>query len=111
MYCCRFAARGSSRVDFVLSSLRFLTFLFFFFFFNATSTTEIYTLSLHDALPISISFKEQIQLYSVYGTDWLYGNHGGLGRYGDPTFTPSMSSRGSCSPVSGSKRHVKYVYA
>src|SRR5437879_13393800 len=24
-----------------------------FFFFNATSTTEIYTLSLHDALPIS----------------------------------------------------------
>src|SRR5437764_2791541 len=24
----------------------------FFFFFNATSTTEIYTLSLHDALPI-----------------------------------------------------------
>src|SRR5689334_25212302 len=25
----------------------------FFFFFNATATTEIYTLSLHDALPIS----------------------------------------------------------
>src|SRR5687768_18399745 len=28
-------------------------FLFFFFFFNDTATTEIYTLSLHDALPIS----------------------------------------------------------
>src|SRR2546429_6711763 len=27
--------------------------LFFFFFFNDTATTEIYTLSLHDALPIS----------------------------------------------------------
>src|SRR5256886_13667147 len=27
---------------------------FFFFFFNDTATTEIYTLSLHDALPISI---------------------------------------------------------
>src|ERR1039457_7027219 len=27
-------------------------FLFFFFFFNDTATTEIYTLSLHDALPI-----------------------------------------------------------
>src|SRR2546426_12097100 len=28
---------------------------FFFFFFNDTATTEIYTLSLHDALPISPS--------------------------------------------------------
>src|ERR1051325_12124493 len=27
--------------------------LHFFFFFNDTATTEIYTLSLHDALPIS----------------------------------------------------------
>src|SRR5260370_30934056 len=27
----------------------------FFFFFNDTATTEIYTLSLHDALPISRS--------------------------------------------------------
>src|SRR5688572_33008391 len=30
----------------------FFIFLFFFFFFNDTATTEIYTLSLHDALPI-----------------------------------------------------------
>src|SRR2546430_5984691 len=29
--------------------------MFFFFFFNDTATTEIYTLSLHDALPISRS--------------------------------------------------------
>src|SRR6266496_4890054 len=28
---------------------------FFFFFFNDTATTEIYTLSLHDALPSSSS--------------------------------------------------------
>src|SRR2546430_2273721 len=28
----------------------------FFFFFNDTATTEIYTLSLHDALPISFGF-------------------------------------------------------
>src|SRR2546430_7216968 len=27
----------------------------FFFFFNDTATTEIYTLSLHDALPILVS--------------------------------------------------------
>jgi len=29
--------------------------VWFFFFFNDTATTEIYTLSLHDALPISMS--------------------------------------------------------
>src|SRR6266487_6984168 len=29
--------------------------IFLFFFFNDTATTEIYTLSLHDALPISTS--------------------------------------------------------
>src|SRR5690242_21819120 len=28
---------------------------FFFFFFNDTATTEIYTLSLHDALPILLT--------------------------------------------------------
>src|SRR3989441_2040783 len=38
---------------FLLSSLCCLHFFFFFFFFNDTATTEIYTLSLHDALPIT----------------------------------------------------------
>src|SRR5260221_1563441 len=32
-------------------------FLLFFFFFNDTATTEIYTLSLHDALPISSLYR------------------------------------------------------
>src|SRR5579875_291431 len=36
--------------SFILCHLVIL--LFFFFFFNDTATTEIYTLSLHDALPI-----------------------------------------------------------
>src|SRR5256885_5624525 len=31
------------------------TIAFLFFFFNDTPTTEIYTLSLHDPLPISLS--------------------------------------------------------
>src|SRR2546429_8413402 len=31
-----------------------ISLFFFFFFFNDTATTEIYTLSLHDALPISL---------------------------------------------------------
>src|SRR5260221_813206 len=38
-----------SSVNFLSSLLIFL----FFFFFNDTATTEIYTLSLHDPLPIS----------------------------------------------------------
>src|SRR5256885_15333097 len=36
-----------------------LVFSFFFFFFNDTATTEIYTLSLHDALPIFVRAIEQ----------------------------------------------------
>src|SRR5258708_18782365 len=35
-----------------LLSVPFVHLLCFFFFFNDTATTEIYTLSLHDALPI-----------------------------------------------------------
>src|SRR2546430_12589732 len=33
-----------------------------FFFFNDTATTEIYTLSLHDALPISMAYDSQFRL-------------------------------------------------
>src|SRR2546430_3993552 len=35
-------------------------FCFFFFFFNDTATTEIYTLSLHDALPISMDMMRTV---------------------------------------------------
>src|SRR5690554_7764960 len=34
-------------------------FVFCFFFFNDTATTEIYTLSLHDALPISVRLRDR----------------------------------------------------
>src|SRR2546430_12515974 len=34
--------------------------LFCFFFFNDTATTEIYTLSLHDALPISAADRDLV---------------------------------------------------
>src|SRR5258708_31365318 len=40
------------RSPFFFSTIRLLP-LLSFFFFNDTATTEIYTLSLHDALPIS----------------------------------------------------------
>src|SRR5262249_61280593 len=38
---------------------------FFLFFFNDTATTEIYTLSLHDALPISRAMTSCIASSSV----------------------------------------------
>src|SRR5258706_6070606 len=41
--------------------------LFFFFFFNDTATTEIYTLSLHDALPISRYTNIQISYSDLDG--------------------------------------------
>src|SRR5574337_1913732 len=45
-YCILFAS-------FCFVCLTGVCFVLFFFFFNDTATTEIYTLSLHDALPIS----------------------------------------------------------
>src|SRR6478736_10276892 len=41
-------------ICFNLCLISCLPFYFFFFFFNDTATTEIYTLSLHDALPIRV---------------------------------------------------------
>src|SRR2546430_13048225 len=38
-----------------------------FFFFNDTATTEIYTLSLHDALPISLQHGEEPAVHRVQG--------------------------------------------
>jgi len=44
--------------------------LYFFFFFNDTATTEIYTLSLHDALPISwLIMKTTLSPVRVIGLD------------------------------------------
>src|SRR3712207_7565983 len=37
----------------------------FFFFFNDTATTEIYTLSLHDALPILPLFTSAAAVFTV----------------------------------------------
>src|SRR3954449_2136588 len=43
------------------------TSFFFFFFFNDTATTEIYTLSLHDALPISrLNSSHTLISYAVF---------------------------------------------
>src|SRR5256885_17209482 len=41
--------------------------LSFFFFFNDTATTEIYTLSLHDALPIYAGFRRLLAIFMLNG--------------------------------------------
>src|SRR5258705_14014798 len=45
--------RAEEKFDMVVLERKAVTYSFFFFF-NDTATTEIYTLSLHDALPISV---------------------------------------------------------
>src|SRR5436309_11641134 len=79
---------------------------FFFFFFNDPAPTEIYTLSLHDALPISRAYhmepepeRGRRQLHA-----FLYGHgsgvfrvdeqrHVGLGRHRSEEHTSELQSR------------------
>src|ERR1039457_5683169 len=49
--CCALLTRAHLWDRLLVCIFAFL-FFFFFFFFNDTATTEIYPLSLHDALPI-----------------------------------------------------------
>src|SRR2546430_16669055 len=42
-----------------------LSFFFILFFFNDTATTEIYTLSLHDALPISAGRGSPLRCHGI----------------------------------------------
>src|SRR3989338_8319849 len=59
-----YADRKSTRLNSSHSSISYAVFCLkkqptLFFFFNDTATTEIYSLSLHDALPISRSGTER----------------------------------------------------
>src|SRR2546427_13240824 len=56
-------------VSFFLFFLIQLITLFSFFFFNDTATTEIYTLSLHDALPISYSQHYCTKCHKYFNAD------------------------------------------
>src|SRR6266516_2951363 len=53
----------------------------FFFFFNDTATTEIYTLSLHDALPIADE-RALIETHTLEGERMLVQVGGLLGEVG-----------------------------
>src|SRR6266487_3812466 len=64
-------------------------FFFFFFFFNDTATTEIYTLSLHDALPILTT----LQAHSPYWQSalWLALVGVGSGVFNSPNTAAMMA--------------------
>src|SRR5258708_23872790 len=55
-----------------------------FFFFNDTATTEIYTLSLHDALPICVS-----EISNQFTFNGIYDNDMGVAQ---PSFRPSVET-------------------
>src|SRR2546426_8320176 len=70
--------------------------LFFsFFFFNDTATTEIYTLSLHDALPIWSCARRPVP-------DWSTARR----RSGRPPATSRRRSASSASAASRSEEHT-----
>src|SRR2546430_6008093 len=50
-----------------------------FFFFNDTATTEIYTLSLHDALPISAGLLLELDRHAWTGMGVMQAVQGAIG--------------------------------
>src|SRR5438034_7499412 len=75
-----FVAHCCLRVQ--LSSICLIT--FFFFFFNDTAPTEIYTLSLHDALPILSGATIPVEIHGGPGDDVIvFGGSGDAFIFGD----------------------------
>src|SRR4051812_50208971 len=65
---------------YLYSAAHFSIVFTFFFFFNDTATTEIYTLSLHDALPISktdaLDEEKWLNMLGTFVKDWFrYESH------------------------------------
>src|SRR5438552_8961611 len=65
---------------------------YFFFFFNDTATTEIYTLSLHDALPIS-SRPTATRSFASSSARGCVSCHAGLGSTGSSSLPPTRCLR------------------
>src|SRR5438132_13890792 len=79
------------------------------FFFHLTAATEIYTLSLHDALPISADgsgLDTRPGRRSVKQVGGLAGDHGILARFDpqDGNGGPRSADHGIVSDVRGDKR-------
>src|SRR2546427_10191878 len=89
------------------SPLRF----FFFFFFNDTATTEIYTLSLHDALPISgLARRERTRDRGLHrqGTSDLAGGAGD-GRGSGPSPRRSRREEAAGRGALGARRSEEHT--
>src|SRR5256884_8978837 len=67
---------------------------FFFFFFNDTATTEIYTLSLHDALPILFCRSESFFVCAAVSTacNWM-SNQRTIKEFRSEEHTSELQSR------------------
>src|SRR5215813_8795640 len=76
-------------------------FFFFFFFFNDTATTEIYTLSLHDALPIFSSTPARMTEPAVGASTCASGSQVCTGHIGTLTANDAKNARNSqvCIPT------------
>src|SRR5258707_13839623 len=80
--------------------------LFFFFFFNDTATTEIYTLSLHDALPICGGCKRALNFGGRIAIQ-----HENLAEMGDRKSTRLNSSHANISYAVFCLKKKKYTRA
>src|SRR2546430_8312814 len=84
----------------------------FFFFFNDTATTEIYTLSLHDALPISAlaghGFEPGISDDSQRWRRDGGGDGGGGGRSEEHTSELQSQSKLVCRLLLEKKKKIMY---
>src|SRR5215475_15271081 len=77
--------------------------LFSFFFFNDTATTEIYTLSLHDALPISPPRAQLMRVLLMeinrISSHWVWLATGGLELGALTAMTNGFRARERCLDV------------
>src|SRR5438445_10784843 len=78
------------------------TFFFFFFFFNDPATTEIYTLSLHDALPI-------FESHSVSGDIWIGVRRGSRVYVDANTVSGATSSDRKSTRLNSSHANISYA--
>src|SRR6266542_5063357 len=85
---------------------------FSFFFFNDTATTEIYTLSLHDALPISHAFAAGQRRYRIWSPPMrvrdrkstrLTSSHGSISYAG---FCLKKKTQNTCAVLSSDKERI-----
>src|SRR2546422_10634567 len=75
-----------------------------FFFFNDTATTEIYTLSLHDALPICPTVFADFVVFDRIEKVVDRGSSAFCLGFSD--WTTSPSSTDPCTPTSRSEEHT-----